>query len=307
MRMLYQLSGAVIPGVVIVTALLLRAQSAPPLRFEVASIRPAPDPKAVIQAGGRPHSGTKVDGNRVDIGGASLMSLIMTAYGVRFDQVAGPDWMVSQRFDILATLPGGASQDQLPAMLQSLLVERFKLAARRVAKEQDVLALVIGKNGLKMEASAVDADFSASASKEPLIKGTPGNAVGLSGTMNGPNGPMKLSLSDGTRLHYEFARIAPKGLADMATTMLGRPVLDQTGLAATYHVVMDIESNDTVDGARIARDNADRAKSPADAASAPGGNSIFAAVEKLGLKLEPRRAPVEQIVIDHLEKVPTEN
>jgi uncharacterized protein (TIGR03435 family) len=295
-------------AVLIVTTLTLRAQPAPPLRFEVASVRPASDPRELLRSGRV--SGclqcTRVEGSRVTIGSTTLTSLIMTAFGVRSDQISGPDWMASQHFEVLATMPAGATKAQLPEMLQSLLVERFKLAARRVSKEQNVLALVIGKNGLKMEASAADAGISAS--KEPLTKGTPGNAEGLSGTMNGPAGPMKLTVSaDSKILHYEFARLTTKALVDSLTTMLGRPVLDQTGLEGTYHAAMDIVSTDTVDGARIAINSADPAKSPADAASEPSGNSIFTAVEKLGLKLEPRRAPVEQIVIDHIEKVPTDN
>jgi uncharacterized protein (TIGR03435 family) len=286
--------------------LTLRAQSAPPLKFEVASIRPAPDARSVIMAGGIPHSGTKIDGARVDIGSTNLRLLVMTAYGVRSQQISGPDWMASQRFDVLATMPAGATKEQLPEMLQALLAERFKLIARRVAREQDVFALVVGKGGLKMETAAADADFSAS--KEPLFKGTPGNAEGLSGTINGPDGPMKLTVSDGGKWqHFEFARATAKGLADGLTTMLGKPVLDRTGLDGTYHAVMDIMSADTVDGARILQSAAGPANSPADAASEPGGDSIFKAVEKLGLKLEPRKAPVEYIVIDHLEKTPTEN
>jgi len=47
--------------------------------------------------------------------------------------------------------------------------------------------------------------------------------------------------------------------------------------------------------------------SPADAASTPSGNSVLAAVQQLGLKMEPRKSPVETIVVDHLEKLPTEN
>jgi uncharacterized protein (TIGR03435 family) len=52
---------------------------------------------------------------------------------------------------------------------------------------------------------------------------------------------------------------------------------------------------------------ADAARAPADAAAEPSGGSIFAAVQQMGLKLEARKAPIEQIVIDHVEKMPTEN
>jgi len=45
----------------------------------------------------------------------------------------------------------------------------------------------------------------------------------------------------------------------------------------------------------------------APAASDPSGTSIFQAVQQLGLRLEPRKAPVETIIIDHVEKAPTEN
>jgi len=51
----------------------------------------------------------------------------------------------------------------------------------------------------------------------------------------------------------------------------------------------------------------DAARTPADAASDPPGSSVFAAVQQLGLKLEPRKAPIDFIVVDHLEKIPTEN
>jgi uncharacterized protein (TIGR03435 family) len=48
-------------------------------------------------------------------------------------------------------------------------------------------------------------------------------------------------------------------------------------------------------------------KSPADSASTPSGGSLFAAIQQLGLKMEPRKAPLEMVVVDHLEKTPTEN
>jgi uncharacterized protein (TIGR03435 family) len=45
----------------------------------------------------------------------------------------------------------------------------------------------------------------------------------------------------------------------------------------------------------------------AETASDPSGGSIFSSLQQMGLKLEPRKAPVDLIVVDHVEKVPTEN
>ncbi len=64
----------------------------------------------------------------------SLKDCIRVAYGVKDFQVQGPDWIGSARFDIVAKLPAGSSQDQIPEMLQSLLVDRFKLTLHRAAK-----------------------------------------------------------------------------------------------------------------------------------------------------------------------------
>jgi hypothetical protein len=81
----------------------------PRLKFEVASIRRAPDPHLAIDSGKIPHVGTKIDGARVDIGAAALLSLILDAFGLRPSQISGPDWLFSagldiSRFDILARL-----------------------------------------------------------------------------------------------------------------------------------------------------------------------------------------------------------
>lgn len=283
-------------------------QASPPLRFEVSSVRPGADPVELLRSG--KVSGciqcTQVDGSRVTIASTTLLSLLMTAFGVRGDRISGPSWISSQHYEIQAILPAGATKEQLPEMFRALLVERFKLVARRVSKESDVYALVAGKGGLKMETAAASADLAGS--KEFRVKGTLGDPEGISGTVDGPAGPMRLTVSgDGKIQHFELARTTPKALADMLTTMLGRPVIDRTGLEGPYHAALDIAAADTVDGARIARNRADASAPPADAASEPTGASVFSAIERLGLKLEPTKAPVESVIIDRIEKVPAEN
>ena len=118
--------------------------------FEVASIRPAAQITSEMITSGKLHVGTKVDAGRVDIGYASLRDLVTQAYEVKPFQVTAPDWMATQRFDVLAKMPEGATKEQVPAML-ALLEERFKLVAHRENKEQPVYSLEVGKNGPKFK------------------------------------------------------------------------------------------------------------------------------------------------------------
>ena len=92
--------------------------------------------------------------------------------------------------------------------------------------------------------------------------------------------------------------------------------MDMTDLKGNYQVAVEISLADIMAMARAQGMNLPMAPasggaagaSPAAAASDPGGgSSVFASVKKLGLKLEPRKAKVEQLVIDHVEKTPTEN
>ena len=112
-----------------------QAPAAAPLTFEVASIK---KPALSIQdqaMQGKLHVGMKVDGARVDFGSMSLADLITTAYKVKSFQISGPDWLKTERFDIMAKLPEGANKDQVPEMLQALLAERFKLTIHRDTKD----------------------------------------------------------------------------------------------------------------------------------------------------------------------------
>ena len=95
--------------------------------FEVASIKPSGpmNPQAMMQ--GKMRVGMKIDAARVDIGFLSLADLIRTAYEVKAHQVTGPDFLKSERFDISAKMPEGATKEQVPAMLRALLAERFGL------------------------------------------------------------------------------------------------------------------------------------------------------------------------------------
>ena len=300
--------------------------------FEVATIKPANMPSPADVMNGKMHVGMKTDAARVDIGFMSLTEMICAAYKVKQYQISGPDWMNAlmggQRFDVLAKMPEGATKEQVPEMLQALLAERFKLAIHRDTKEHAVYALVVGKGGVKMKEAAAEAPPPAAPEKADMAPGeepAPAadanpqfkmkrNADGSgSATVHTPEGNSKISYS-ASGMHMEMEKMNMETLAGMLAPFVDRPVVDKTELKGSFQVVLDLTTDDLMNVARKAgaampgagAASGDAGTLPSDAASEPSG-SIFKSVQQLGLKLESRKAPVETIVIDHLEKMPTEN
>jgi len=301
--------------------------------FDVATVKPsAPldfaQIRADMQAGKMPRLGPHVDASRAEYIYMTPKQLIAIAYHFKEYQISGPDWIGEEHFDIEATIPEGASRDDVPAMLQSLLKDRFKLTTHTSTEEHKVLALVVGKGGPKLQEVAAPPAFDVNA---PLKPGEQ--------QMDGPDGPVRiLRNSDGSMtfnlgargtvtnhvntqnqsLDIESSGVTMNGFADTLTRLmhLGAPdgplVVDQTGLKGYYEVTTEMSFADLIAAGRAFNGGAparsDANSNPAAAASDPaGGQTVYASVEKLGLKLEERKAPVEQLVIDHMEKTPTEN
>lgn len=300
--------------------------SAPQPAFEVAIIKPAPAMNPAQIAQGKVHLGVRIDAARVDIGFLSIADLIRTAYEVKPYQVSGPDWIASERFDILAKMPEGATKEQVPAMLKTLLADRFKLAVHKENREHPVYALVAGKNGPKLEAASPD---SAPAADAPAAKNgmnieTNEGTVRVNRSPDGKGAVINTSKDGGARMtigaegimHLEMLKTTMPAFADLLSRYVDRPVIDETGLKGDYHVSLDLTVQDMMRMAKSAGIIAPGMTpggggpntSPGDSASDPGGAaSVFQAVERLGLKLNPRREPVETIVVDHVEKTPTDN
>ena len=296
------------------------------LEFEVASIRPAEPINPAKFAAGKLHVGLTVDGAVADIGFLSLAELIPMAYRVKSYQVSGPGWMPQQRFDIKAKMPEGATREQVPEMLQALLAERFKLTIHRETKEHSIYALVVGKKGPKLKESAPDpapvkteadsgspADGNAQVKSEdrPMSIKTDGKATVISG--GGQKGQMRISRGSDGGMRLESSRMTLASLAEALSRFVDRPVVDMTELKGDYEVALDISLEDLRSAARAAGavlpgpGGGEPGKAPLDTASDPAGNSIFESVQQLGLKLEARKGPIEVIVIDHVEKIPTDN
>ncbi len=315
------------------TAAFAQTPAPPPLAFDVASIKPAGplDPVAIQQ--GKIHIGMKVDGAICDIGALSLRDLIRTAYDVKDYQISGADSLgtaiSAQRFNIQATMPEGATEKQVPQMLQALLAERFKLVVHRETKDQSVYALIVAKGGPKLKEAEPDPpapDATAETSpdtpkKGEMVVGQGSNQLRISGNMasgngitvkGGPTGQMHMTMADG-KIHMEAAKMTMSTLAETATTFVGRPVLDMTELKGNYQVALDLSMDDLKNVARtagIAMPGPLGGNGGGQAvldASDPSGSTIFSSIQQMGLKLEARKAPLQFIVIDHFEKTPTEN
>ncbi len=305
------------------------AMAASNLMFDVASVRPAAQIDtaalvAILRSGRKPES-VSVAGTRATFLYMSLNELIAYAYKLPRYEVSGPEWLATDRFDIAARMPDGATSDDVPAMLQALLKERFMLTAHLATREQTVLGLVVAKGGPKLKEStetpeAIDPNAPLKPGEtqvdsidgpERLMRNADGTTTYNMGTRG--NFTIKVDGQNGT-LEMEASSITMNGFAMMLNSLGGgdgRRVVDLTGIKGNYQAAVDFSLADIVSSLRdqgIDLPTRPRSGPPSAEASDPGGGATVAeALGKLGLKLEKRRANVEQLVVDHMEKMPTKN
>jgi uncharacterized protein (TIGR03435 family) len=142
----------VLSVVFFVVAATIFAQSPAPLRFEVASIKPAADFSPGF--GGTGFSRIS-PGGRLTIEMSPVAVLISSAYGLRNYQIlGGPDWINTARFNIEAKAEENTSYDETNLMMRSLLEDRFKLKSHRESREFPLYQLVVAKGGPKIKLSA---------------------------------------------------------------------------------------------------------------------------------------------------------
>ncbi len=267
------------------TALLAQAPSSA-TAFEVAVVKLSP-----ADAPGRAQ-GMKVDKAQFVARHESLKTLILWAYRVKNDQVIGPEWLDTVYLDIEAKMPDEAKEDQARLMLQTLLADRLKMAVHRENREQPIYALVVGKNGLKMKEQESIAEPNTTPTPGSTTVGLPGEELRLSQTRNSSTlsgGGVKMT-RDRNGMHVEASQVA--ALVGFLPEMVERPVVDKTNLKGSYAIRLDISMDEMMHGAQD-----------------PGGpeTAFLNAVEKLGLKLEPQKGLIEALVVDHIERMPSEN
>jgi uncharacterized protein (TIGR03435 family) len=270
------------------------------LEFDVASVKPVePRGGGISDAGGGGRGflggpGT-ADPTRIFYLDMPLKRLLMQAYGVAADQISGPESMSSAAFDIMATVPPGSTPEQVNIMLQNLLAQRFEATLHHEKRELTMYELTVAKSGSKLKESAYpDATPGKIDPKAIALDKTgfpilpPGVALQTKGS----------SEQDGTvRAVYRSYPIAllmqeVAGIlgifvsSEPGSGLIPARIVDKTGLTGKYDFTLKYAGRG-ISG---------------------NGPGISDALEKqLGLKLMKLKAPQDVIVVDHIDKVPTEN
>ncbi|HXS97304.1 MAG TPA: TIGR03435 family protein [Candidatus Limnocylindrales bacterium] len=209
-----------------------------------------------------------LSGSQLIIRNFTVAKWIAAAYDVPEFMVSGPGWITSEKYDLFAKAPRGATRRRIPLMLQPLMAERFALQIHKEAKVSEGYALVLGKSGSKLQPSA---GFDA----EP--------AVSLTTPKSAPTKPV-----------YHYRNYPMPLIAKNLSVWLGESTIDATGLPGSYDFEITYSLTEYL-MRHIKKDN--EAEVPPTLAESLGA---------LGLKLERRKVPVEQIVVDRVTR-PTAN
>jgi uncharacterized protein (TIGR03435 family) len=213
--------------------------------------------------------GNKFDPTMARWSNMPLRNLIEEAYHLKDYQAVGwPEWLRADKWDIDAKTEDPATRAQKSQMLQTLIIERFGLKYHLETRDISGYELVIAKGGPKIH---------------PVTEEPPSNA---------PRAGTTILVGS-----IEIVRDDWSAFTGSLPSELGRPLHDGTGLTGKFTFKLEWVPDES-------QPNSFGEAPPADAV----GPSIFAAMQnQLGLKLEPKKLPVEMFVIDHVDRVPTAN
>ena len=218
----------------------------------------------------------------------------MRAYGLKAYQFTPPDWMQQSYFQIDAVVPAGTTKTQELLMEQNLLAERFKLAVHFVPKEMQVYEMTVGTGGVK---------FKEWMDLPPLAEGAtaydrPAGAKGpitAADLRPGPGSPAEWQYTDGR--HSRRGKHSMESLGVYLSGQFERPVLDATALKGEYDIMLDyVMEPKSIPGF-----------APPDVPPAAGPSLAKTVETQLGLRLESKKATIPVMVLDRMERTPTEN
>jgi len=250
----------------------------PERRFEVESIKPFD-----ASGGAPPRSGVR--GTRYDFFGLPLRWLVAQAFLVSLDGnrlVGLPEWIDTERYAIAGTIPDGVPVSALPVLVTNLLKDRFRMVSHTETREMPIYNLVLARNDKRLGPSL----------KETSAECRAAMAARLAAPQRGASPPTASGACPPSGLNVGFVSqggIQMATLAQGLIQLVGRPVIDRTGLTGYYDYTLKWMPEPGI--------------GPPGPPVDPEAPSIFTAVqEQLGLKLEAGRGPVEVVVIDRLEK-----
>ena len=249
-------------SVVLATSVLAQKPAAPV--FEVASVKVNRQQPFV-------DADLKVRGDTLTMRNRNLRVIAAWAYNLQWSQIAGPPWIDSDRFDIIAKAAKPLSEDEMRPMLQALLAERFHLASHRETRQADVLALTVPKSGHKM---------------------TPSKRT--EGPVESRQDPARGTVIEGVTM----AELCE----NMSHDMHSIPVVDMTGLTGRFDFAFNIQKYQEAMRARAMSE-----PRPASEAEIVVSFIQDLLAGELGLKVDQRRASVDFLVIDRADQKLTEN
>ena len=221
-----------------------------------------------------------IRGGRYEVRFATMVDLIRTAWGIAAEKVVGgPNWLEYDNFDLIAKPPAGTTVETAKPMLQSLLEDRFKLVVHNDTKPLPAYALRAGKRPQLKQADG---------SGDTGCKFTPPSFPPNGGP---PPGPPVLSYSCRNMTMAVFAESMTSTIILAPQYLNDRVVVDETELKGAW----DFDFKYTPRG-MIGPDG-----------PLAGTITLFDAIEKLGLKLDPVEVPVPVLVVDSVNRKPAAN
>jgi len=272
--------------------------------FEVASVKqsaPLPGSHGFVMKGGGIGN---IDPGQFIATAAPLLNLILRAYGLVPSQVSSARPLDADRYDITAKVRRGATVAQVNVMLQNLLAERIGLVLHHETRLGPVYEMVVAKGGLKMKpAELAPGDAVAGGSlAEPDIRLPAGISTAKDGTFQlAPGYPNRIldMIDDYSTMRLTARMQGAPELISVMERLTGRTVLDRTGLTGKYDFELTYD--------RATAPTAASEPLPDGAANVSGSDFFTAIQSQLGLKLVPKKGPVDVLVVDRWNKAPTGN
>jgi uncharacterized protein (TIGR03435 family) len=206
---------------------------------------------------------------------------------LRHDLLAGqPNWVGEQRYRIQARIPENATKDQVRLMMQSLLAERFGLKVHFKSQEVPVLVLSMKKRGVLGPGLKNHIDGPVCPPPETAVAGDVFPSL-CGDTQMKSDGPLALVGARNITLDKLASFLGTYGFLNGE---FDHDVIDETGLQGHYDYTL-----------RFARKN-----SANDPEKDVGPSLVEALRDQLGMKLTSKRATVQRLIIDHVER-PSDN